>query len=228
MIIPIPKLKLFVKGILSYFVLGNLKTLAYIFKTDKLGHNCIPVYQRYLHEKRKKVRCVIEIGVGGYNNKLHGANSLRMWKRYFNNSLICGVDIEDKTHLEERRIKIFHGNQTDKFFLEKIVQKIPAPDIIIDDGSHVCSDIISTFNFLFPTLNKGGIYFIEDTQTSYWKDFGGDPDNLDNPLTTMSFFKKITDCVNHSEFSNKTNLPSFYNSIGHVNFYPKLIVISKV
>lgn len=228
MIISIPKLKLFVKAVLSYFIFGNLKTLAHIFKTDKLGHNYIPVYQRYLHKNRNKVRCVIEIGVGGYNNKLHGANSLRMWKSYFRKSLICGIDIEDKTHLSEKRVKIFHGDQTDHLFLEKIINEVPAPDIIIDDGSHVCSDIIFSFNNLFPKLKKGGLYFIEDTQTSYWSDFGGDPNNLDNPKTTMSFFKKITDCVNHSEFSNKTNLPSFYNSIGHVNFYPKLIVISKV
>jgi len=45
--------------------------------------------------------------------------------------------------------------------------------LIIDDGSHINSHIITTSNFLFPFLNKGGVYVVEDLKTSYWSSFFG-------------------------------------------------------
>eukprot|EP00966_Prymnesium_polylepis_P212279 4917263-Prymnesium_polylepis.1 len=37
-------------------------------------------------------------------------------------------------------------------------------DAIIDDGSHVNSDIMGTFTVLWPHLRPGGLYFLEDLQ----------------------------------------------------------------
>lgn len=37
-------------------------------------------------------------------------------------------------------------------------------DAIIDDGSHLASDIMNTFDALWPHVNPGGVYFIEDLQ----------------------------------------------------------------
>ena len=53
-------------------------------------------------------------------------------------------------------------------------------DIIIDDGSHINEHVIRTFQYLFPKLKPGGIYVVEDTQTSYRQDYGGDDKNLNN------------------------------------------------
>lgn len=113
-----------------------------------------------------------------------------MWKKYFPFGSIYSVDIYDKSRLQESRIKIFRGGQVDKNFLEAISNEIEGIDLIIDDGSHLNDHVIESFKLLFPKLKDGGIYVVEDTQTSYWKHFGGDSENLNNPNTTMNFLKR--------------------------------------
>ena len=46
-------------------------------------------------------------------------------------------------------------------------------DIVLDDGSHNMKDIIVSLESLFPMLNDGGVYMIEDLHTAYWRKFGG-------------------------------------------------------
>jgi hypothetical protein len=52
--------------------------------------------------------------------------------------------------------------------LQNVVNLTGKFDFIIDDGSHRNQDILKSFNFLFPKLNEGWVYIVEDTQTSYW------------------------------------------------------------
>jgi len=176
----------------------NLNTLAKLCGTDKSGfHEYTPHYHNHLKHLRFKKIKLLEIGVGGYDNIDYGGNSLRMWKNYFSQGQIFGIDIYDKSNLEEKRIKIFEGNQRDTKFLSDILQIIGNPDIIIDDGSHINEDIIISFQYLFPKLSRGGLYVIEDTQTSYINSYGGDSTNLDSPLTTMNYFKRLIDSYVH-------------------------------
>jgi cephalosporin hydroxylase len=85
-----------------------------------------------------------------------------MWAKYFPKSEILGIDLYDKSLLDYRRIKTFQGRQSDEEFLAQFNNL----DIIIDDGSHINSDVIKSFEILFPRLNLGGYYCIEDTQVS--------------------------------------------------------------
>ena len=137
---------------------------------------------------RKKHLNLLEIGVGGEEDVYKGGNSLRMWKRYFPNGNIFSIDIFDKSIHEEKRIKIFRGDQTDASFLNDISNKIGDIDIIIDDGSHINNHVIKTFEILFPKLKDGGIYVVEDTQTSYWPEYGGSSFDLSSSFTIMNFF----------------------------------------
>jgi demethylmacrocin O-methyltransferase len=171
---------------------------------------------------------LLEIGIGGYDNPDYGGNSLRMWKRYFHHGKIYGIDIYDKSKFDEHRIKTFQGNQNDIGFLDKILTRIGKIDVIIDDGSHINQDVIASFQFLFPRLNSGGIYVVEDTETSYIDSYGGDSQNLNNPNTTVNFFKNLIDCV-HCESINKNILPDSlidYN-IKSMHFYDNIIFITK-
>ncbi len=203
--------------------------LAKLSGTDKAGAHAYTQHymQHFLPFKNKKL-ALLEIGVGGYSHPKLGGGSLLMWKKYFPKGKIYGVDIYDKSALQERRIKIFQGSQVDQQFLEKVTNETGPLDIIIDDGSHVNKHVIETFKLLFPKLKKGGIYVVEDIQTSYWEDFGGDSKNLQNPATSMNFFKSLTDGLNYQEITDENYIErSFDKMITSIHFYHNLIFIHK-
>ena len=101
-------------------------------------------------------------------------------------------------------------------------------DIVIDDGSHVNEHVLTSFKVLFPLLKNGGVYVVEDVQTTYDDGYGGDSQDLNNPSTTMNFFKSRTDCVNYEEIINPENkISCFEKQIVSMHFYRKLIFIYK-
>ena len=200
-----------------------------MFGTDKaIGHYYLPHYQKHFKSfKFKKIR-LLEIGVGGYEQPDYGGHSLRLWKSYFWFGHIFAIDIHDKSGLQDNRISIFKGSQVDIAFLDEVFECTGPLDIIIDDGSHINDHVITTFKLLFPKLKHGGIYVIEDTQTSYWSDYGGDSDDLNNPKTIMSFFKGLTDGLNHKEFIKQDFEPNYFDKhIISMHFYHNLIFIYK-
>jgi len=210
----------------------NLSTLAVIYNTDKYrvgGHYYAPHYQNHLKKFKYKKINLLEIGVGGYSDPDAGGESLRMWKRYFPFGKIFSLDIYDKSPHNERRIKIFQGSQVDRQFLDEVIKQMEnSVDIIIDDGSHINEHVITTFEYLFPRLKDGGIYVIEDTQTSYWPEMGGSSQELNHPDTMMTFFKQIPDCLNHVEFKIDNYQPTYYDKhITAIHFYHNLIFIQK-
>lgn len=208
---------------------ADLTKLARIYNTDKCrGHNYTPHYQTHFQQyKNQKIR-LLEIGVGGYDNPKEGGNSLRMWKKYFPKGQIYAIDLYNKSFLEEKRIKIFQGSQVDEDFLKEVVKQTGPLDLIIDDGSHLNEHVIKSFRFLFPYLKEGGIYVVEDTQTSYWPEFGGDNQNLSHSPTLMNYFKGLTDGLNHQEFFKEDFTPGYFDKkIVSIHFYHNLIFIYK-
>jgi demethylmacrocin O-methyltransferase len=223
------KLRNHVNDLKAVFWGGNLNKLGKIYGTDKIGgHFYTPHYMTHLKKFRFKKINLLEIGIGGYENPLSGGQSLRMWKKYFPFGRIFGLDIYDKSSLQENRIKIFKGSQIDKDFLEEVSEYIDAIDIIIDDGSHINEHVIESFNILFPKLKDGGVYVIEDTQTSYWEDYGGDSKDLKNPKTMMNYFKNMADSLNNQEFVIPNYKQTYFDKkVISIHFYHNLIFIYK-
>jgi len=207
----------------------NLDELGRIYGTDKIGtHYYTAHYKVHFESFRSRKINLLEIGVGGYDKPFSGGKSLRMWKKYFPEGNIFSIDIYDKSALQEERIRIFQGSQADRVFLNKVCDEIGGLDIIIDDGSHINEHVIESFRILFPRLNDGGIYVVEDTNTSYWPEYGGDSTNLDNPGTSMNFFKKLTDSLNHKEFLIPGYQASYFDEhIVAMHFYHNIIFIYK-
>lgn len=208
----------------------DLVKLATIFKTDKGNeHRYLQHYARYFAPLRLKPLNILEIGVGGYADPTVGGNSLRMWKAYFPNSRIYGIDIAEKTAVQEERITVFQGRQEDPAFFRRVVtEDIGRLDVVIDDGSHVCGHVITAFDTLFPLLHEDGIYVIEDTQASYWPGFGGGSDELNDPKTTMGYFKTLVDGLNHAEYLRPGYRPTYCDRhIVAIHFYHNLIFIFK-
>jgi len=206
--------------------------------TDKSSvyHNFCVKYEKYLPFNREDKLKILEIGV------LRG-NSLRTWRDYFINSEIIGIDIDPSCEqYNENRIKIEIGSQTDIEFLEYVINKHGPFDMILDDGSHINSDVIFSFENLFHSLKEHGVYIVEDAVTSYWEDYGG---GLTNPNRTIEYFKTIIDDVNYrglynvinghvhcreektlTEYSNEVQ-PDCITDIESINFMNSIILITK-
>ncbi|MFI9825463.1 class I SAM-dependent methyltransferase [Streptomyces sp. NPDC052013] len=206
----------------------DLNKLAVHFKTDKWGtHRYTQHYQRHLQHLKNKKFNLLEIGIGGYSRAGQGGASLRMWKAFFPNAHIFGMDIHDKSFVDEDRITTFIGDQSDPDSLNAVADKIGEIDVIIDDGSHRSPHVITTFETLFPRLKDGGIYAVEDTQSSYWPEWMGSED-LDAKHTSMGMLKRLTDGLNYEEFVDESYEPTYTdrNVVG-VHFYHNLVIIEK-
>ncbi|NDG83802.1 MAG: class I SAM-dependent methyltransferase, partial [Proteobacteria bacterium] len=207
----------------------SLTDLAIRHQTDKWGlHFYTPHYERHFQHLRDEKINVLEIGVGGYEDPHKGGESLRMWRDFFPNASIYGIDIHNKSPHEGDRIRIFRGSQVDEAFLKRVVEEIGGIDLIIDDGSHLNSHIIETFKILFPLLKQNGIYAVEDIQTSYWNNYGGDSYNLKRRGTAMNFFKGLTDSLNFMEIDRPSYEPTYFDrNITGMSFYHNLVFIQK-
>lgn len=93
---------------------------------------------------------------------LSGA-SLDIWKDYFPNATIHGIDIADHHHLSSGRVQVFQADQSKPEELEMIMEQSGGHyDIIIDDGSHASLHQQISFSVLFKHLKPRGMYIIED------------------------------------------------------------------
>lgn len=178
-----------------------LDALGTHYRTDKSsdprlhGHNYSPLYESHLGRLRREVRAVLEIGVGGTTSvtgyqTTQGGQSLRMWRRYFPKATIVGIDIHHKK-VASHRICFEHGDQSDPCFLGQVVARHGPFDLIIDDGSHLASDVRASFEHLWDAVKPGGFYVIEDLAVSYSECYGGGPPGT--PGTAAELIKDVVD-----------------------------------
>ena len=175
--------------------MSTLDRLAKSFGTDKSSdnHNYCVKYEKYLPFNRYDNLNILEIGV------LDG-KSLLTWKDYYYRSNILGIDINpDCKKFEEERVSVEIGSQADGNFLSRIWQQYGPFDMVLDDGSHMSSHMIYSFEHLFGSVKSGGVYVIEDIGTSYWDEWGGGYLRED---TSMEYFKKLSDDINFRGLQN--------------------------
>lgn len=143
-------------------------------------------------------------------------------------------DIEDKSiltaPLTAPGVEIYRADQSNRDDLAKIVKNECKFDIIIDDGSHLSAHQIFTFKELFPSLVDGGVYVIDDIQTSYWPQCGGQ--SLGQPGTTcMTYFLELAHYLNSCEFLSDANVNDELNALGSqistVSFNHNMIFVKK-
>lgn len=130
------------------------------FGSDK--GNVAHQYGRFYESKLSKFNGdrlnLLEIGLSITGEK---PTSLDAWKKYFKNVYTVGFDIVNLEKFSNNNTFIVQGDQGNVNDLKKL-DIFESFDIIIDDGSHESKDQIASFEYLYPKLNKGGYYFIED------------------------------------------------------------------
>jgi demethylmacrocin O-methyltransferase len=206
----------------------SLTELAGEFGSDKWGvHRYTPHYERHFAPLRDQEIVVLELGIGGYARETEGGASMRMWKWFFPRAQVVGVDVKDKSFVDEPRITSYLGSQTDRRLMRRIVRRFGPPTIVVDDGSHHPPVVIKSFQVLFPMLEDGGLYVIEDVQTSYWPAWKGSADRED-PHTSMAMVKRLIDGLNFEEFLDEDYEPSYTDlNVRAVHCYHNLVFIEK-
>ena len=139
---------------------SDLDVIGIKHHTDKCSmiHNYLGKYEFFLQCFHNQPIRLLELGI------FQGA-SLRMWQEYFPHAEIFGVDIrEGCSQYEDERIHII---QTDLSNVDAVIRlKDIRPQIIIDDASHIVSHQLLALFTLFDVLPSGGVYILEDLETS--------------------------------------------------------------
>lgn len=182
------------------------------------GSHYFTAYERHLERFRGLSVTMIEIGVfqGG---------SLEMWKRYLGPSAqIVGIDINPACKAyEQAQCAVRIGDQGDRDFVQGIVDEFGPIDIVLDDGSHRGEDIATTFEVLYPQMERNGVYIVEDTATSYFPKYDG---GLNRSGTFIEAVKGRIDEL-HAPFSAEIETTPFSETTTSLHVYPNLVVFER-
>lgn len=146
--------------------MSTLQDCAFKNGTDKResGHNYVAIYDPLFTPFRQDTFNFLEIGI-------YRCGSHKMWRDYFPNATIYGIDIRQKVidkYKHEERLMLQQVDQGDKQQLIKYANSSPQWRVIVDDGSHKSSHQKLTFDVFWDSIEPGGYYVIEDTHTSFW------------------------------------------------------------
>jgi cephalosporin hydroxylase len=108
-----------------------------------------PIYERHFGPYVGRPLTMIEIGTGR-------GGSAKMWARYFGPfARVVSIDVDPACRaFEDDQVRVRIGDQSDEAFLASVLGEFGAPDIVVDDGSHMMSHMIRTFEFLYPRISQ--------------------------------------------------------------------------
>lgn len=138
----------------------DLSNIGDKWATDKCSydHNYLDKYEFFLQNFKARHFNLLELGI-------FRGDSLRMWQEYFPKADIFGVDIQEGCcQYASDRINIIIADLSDEAELAKLHDVHPS--VIIDDASHLWSHQIKALFSLWHCLPHGGVYIIEDMETS--------------------------------------------------------------
>ena len=133
----------------------SLKQICSMHSTDKNCLHCYvdEVYEELFKDIRNSAKRILEIGV-------QTGGSILMWKEYFSEANIVGIDNEDCPQLAGReRIEFI---EADAYNVE-LVDNLPSDfDVIIDDGPHTLESMAFVTKEYINKINLDGMVIIED------------------------------------------------------------------
>lgn len=133
--------------------LGELFTK---YESDKNTHHSYgPFYEELLTPIRPRIHSLLEVGIAW-------GGSLKAWRDWLPGTRILGID----NHADPGPIDGVDQLKCDSTDATRMDHELAGRtfDVIVDDGCHWETEQIQTFNNLWPRLNPGGLYIIEDIQ----------------------------------------------------------------
>lgn len=152
----------------------SLSQLATKYGTDKgqAHHDYTDLYDKLLHTIQVSALNIVEIGI-------QSGASIRMWHDYFPNAVIHAIDLDINTILNFRDppygYHLIHGDETASHIWSKIPQRV---DLVVDDGSHIPSNMIKSIVDNFHKLRVGGYWIMEDVHCNFHPNFSPTGDLL--------------------------------------------------
>lgn len=151
----------------------NMTDLADRYGSDKgsIKHRYTELYHMLFHPYRGRKINFLEMGllIGGpehgidKDRKTTDVPSIRMWLEYFPKAHIHGLDVSDFSWFEHDRFTFHRCDMDDRSEITRAIEEIsPAPTIVVDDASHASHHQQNAFLEIFPRLESGGLYVIED------------------------------------------------------------------
>ena len=145
-------------------------------KTDKnTVHSYLPLYQTLLKSKKETARNILEVGIGDFGAKNGG--SIKLWRDYFKNATIYGLDILPKSRvmdelLNDPRVIMFtETNAYDtNFFTANFLNKNIKCDFMLDDGPHTLQSMTQFIRLYSQIMTEDGVLIVEDVQSMDWLD----------------------------------------------------------
>lgn len=204
-----------------------MKNLINIFNsTEKPAYKWstyFDIYERHLKKFVNKKPKILEIGI-------NDGGSTDMWIEYFGDGTeIIAIDIDERCskHFYHGNVKTIIGDQGCENFWNKLLEEHSGFDLILDDGGHTMIQQITTLKKTFPKLNNGGICLIEDTHTSYWKDWGG---SFRDPSTFIEYSKQLIDQLSIQHFDKNlidSDMQNIYENLYMICYYNSIVVLEK-
>jgi FkbM family methyltransferase len=193
----------------------SLDALINHYGTDKAISGYSKSYEYLFNDIKNDVTSLLEIGIGSLDANVDGnfrqiiesdyngvsynhykqGGSLRVWRDYFPNAQVAGIDIAEDCKFTEARICTYICDSTDKHACDKQLSTSMF-DIIIDDGLHKAATQLQTLKNFFGRTRFGGLYIIED--------LGGGWDEQKNMF--LEYEEEVKNIIKDHEYWFDTNI----------------------
>jgi hypothetical protein len=184
--------------------------------TNLIGHGYAKFYEFHFNYFKNEDIKLLEIGTW------KGA-SVASFYHYFNKAIIFCLDRNYKFQFKSKRINFFYCDTRNSDDLEKfddllIYKKSEILDVIIDDASHIYSDILINFKNFFEKVKSGGFYVIEDF--NHYKYYSQLNDTSFDSLDIEEIFKLLkTKQIFESDSLDKDFQHYCFNNISEITIH---------
>ena len=157
----------------------------------------------------------VEVGV------LDGG-SLFMWRDFFGDKArIIGIEINENAKIwEDHGFEIFIGSQSDPNFWKSFFQEVGDVDVLLDDGGHTYQQQIVTVESALEHINPGGKIIVEDTYTSYLKEYGAP-----SKYSFINYATNMVDGMNLRTPKIKSTKTANYK-VSSITFFESIVALS--
>jgi len=144
--------------------------------TDKnTYHSYLELYEQLLFHKKETAKNILEVGLGDFKEKNGG--SIKLWRDYFKNATVYGLDILGSDRvidelIHDTRVVLYTSTDAynEEFFTTTFLNKNIKCDFMLDDGPHTLESMKQFIKLYSQIMTEDGILIVEDIQKWDWID----------------------------------------------------------